>query len=147
MLIASVASQMIQPRVRAEAEAVEHVMRMVREGQATWVSSTVLSIEVSRNPDPDRRRDAEALLLFANEIVVPKSGEADRADKSRNGASARSMRCTWPAPKKVARMYSSLRTTVYCVAPDEVLGSFTSGLRTLYRGMRKCNHDLHRQND
>jgi predicted nucleic acid-binding protein len=77
-----------QPRVRAEAEAVEHVMRMVREGQATWVSSTVLSIEVSRNPDPDRRRDAEALLLFANEIVVPKSGEADRADKSRNGASA-----------------------------------------------------------
>jgi len=65
--------------VRAEAEAVEHVMRMVREGLATWVSSTVLNIEVSRNPDPDRRRDAEALLSFANEIVVPKAAEADRA--------------------------------------------------------------------
>lgn len=34
---------------------------------------------MSRNPDPDRRRDAEALLLFANDIVVPKSVEADRA--------------------------------------------------------------------
>jgi predicted nucleic acid-binding protein len=68
-----------QARVRAEAEAVEHIMRMVREGLAIWVSSTVLNIEVSRNPDTDRRRDAEALLLFANEIVVPKNTEADRA--------------------------------------------------------------------
>jgi predicted nucleic acid-binding protein len=68
-----------QARVRAEAEAVEHILRMVREGLATWVSGTVLNIEVSRNPDPDRRRDAEALLSFANEIVVPDVAEADRA--------------------------------------------------------------------
>ena len=68
-----------QPRVRAEAESVEHIMRMIREGIVDWVSSTVLTVEVSRNPDPDRRRDAEALLLFANEVVVPKSREADRA--------------------------------------------------------------------
>ena len=68
-----------QARVSAEAEAVEHIMRMVRGGLAIWVSSTVLNIEVSRNPDADRRRDAEALLLFANEIVVPKNTEADRA--------------------------------------------------------------------
>ena len=68
-----------QPRVRDEAEAVEHIVRMVREGLATWVGSVVLSVEVSRNPDPDRRRDAEALLSFTNEIVVPKNAEADRA--------------------------------------------------------------------
>lgn len=68
-----------QPRVRAEAEAVENIMRMVREGLATWVGSTILNIEVSRNPDPDRRRDAEALLTFANEIFVPQRAEADRA--------------------------------------------------------------------
>ena len=68
-----------QPRVRAEAEAVEHIVRMVREGLAIWVVSVVLSIEVSRNPDPDRRRDAEALLSFANEVVVPKRAEAGRA--------------------------------------------------------------------
>jgi predicted nucleic acid-binding protein len=65
--------------VRAEAEAVEHILRMVREGLATWVGSAVLNIEVSRNPDPDRRRDTEALLSFAIEIVVAKSADADRA--------------------------------------------------------------------
>jgi predicted nucleic acid-binding protein len=70
-----------QPRVRAEAEAVEHIMAMIRAGHATWVSSTVLSIEVSRNPDPERRRDAEALLFFAKEVVVPNQEVADRAKK------------------------------------------------------------------
>lgn len=68
-----------QPRVRAEAEAVEHIMGMIRAGHAMWVSSTVLSIEVSRNPDQERRRDAEALLLFASEVVVPNQEVADRA--------------------------------------------------------------------
>jgi hypothetical protein len=68
-----------QPRVRAEAEAVEHIMGMIRAGQATWVSSTVLSIEVRRNPDPERRRNADALLFFANEVVVPNQIVADRA--------------------------------------------------------------------
>jgi predicted nucleic acid-binding protein len=70
-----------QPRVRAEAEAVEHIMAMIRAGQATWVSGTILNIEVSRNPDPERRRHAEALLFFANEIVVPNQEVADRARK------------------------------------------------------------------
>ena len=54
---------------------------MVRAGLATWVSSTVLNIEVSRNPDPDRRHDAEELLSFANEVVVPQSAEAVRAKR------------------------------------------------------------------
>jgi len=44
---------------------------MVRDGVATWVSSTVLNIEVGRNSDPGRRRDAQALLSFASEVVVP----------------------------------------------------------------------------
>jgi len=68
-----------QERVRAEAEAVENVLRMVRQRASTWVSSTVLEIELSRNPDLERRRDAEVLLLFAEEVVVPGSAEADRA--------------------------------------------------------------------
>jgi predicted nucleic acid-binding protein len=54
---------------------------MVRAGLATWVSSTVLNIELSRNPDPDRRHDAEELLSFANEVVVPQNSEADRAKR------------------------------------------------------------------
>ncbi|MGO9258412.1 MAG: hypothetical protein ACLQU1_19160 [Bryobacteraceae bacterium] len=44
-----------QARIRNEAEAVEAILRAVREGKATWVSSTALEIEIGRNPDRDRR--------------------------------------------------------------------------------------------
>ncbi len=68
-----------QPRVRKEAAAVEAILRMVCEGRATWVSSTALEIEISRNPDANRRRDVAALLVFANEVVVPRPPSAGRA--------------------------------------------------------------------
>ena len=68
-----------QLRVRNEAEAVEVVLRAVREGKATWASSTVLEIEISRNPDADRRRDVVALLNLANEVLVPGPRLAERA--------------------------------------------------------------------
>ena len=45
------------------------------------MSSTVQNVEVSRNPDPDRRHDAEEVLSFANEVVVPQSAEAARAKR------------------------------------------------------------------
>jgi hypothetical protein len=67
-----------QARVHAVSDAIEHILRMVRAGLATWVSSTILNVEVSRNPDPDRRHDAEEVLSFANEVVVPQSAEAAR---------------------------------------------------------------------
>jgi predicted nucleic acid-binding protein len=70
-----------QARVHAESDAIEHILRMVRAGLATWVSSAVLNVEVSRNPDPDRRHDAEEVLSFANEVVVPQSAEAARAKR------------------------------------------------------------------
>ena len=45
-----------QARVRNEAEAVEGILRLVQGGNAAWVSSTILEIEVGRSPDADRRR-------------------------------------------------------------------------------------------
>ena len=60
-----------QPRVRGEAEAVENILRMVRQESVIWISSSVLSLEISRNPDTERRRGAEALLTFAHEIFIP----------------------------------------------------------------------------
>jgi predicted nucleic acid-binding protein len=66
-------------RVREEAEAVEKILGLVSDGRASWVSSSVLEIEVSRNPDPERRRDASALLAFAKEVVVPDGTAAGRA--------------------------------------------------------------------
>ena len=68
-----------QARVRREAEAVEGILRLVRQGQATWVSSITLEIEISRNPDVSRRRDVAALLVFADEVVVPRPRTAQRA--------------------------------------------------------------------
>jgi len=70
----------IQARIRSEAEAVEAILRAVREGKATWVSSTALEIEIGRNPDRDRRRDVVALLAFANEVVIPQALSAERAE-------------------------------------------------------------------
>ena len=68
-----------QARVREEAEAVEGILRMVGEAQATWVSSAVLEIEIGRNPDPDRRRDVTALLAFSNEVLGAQPRLAGRA--------------------------------------------------------------------
>lgn len=68
-----------QARVRDEAGAVEGIFRLIRGGQATWVSSSALEIEIGRNPDADRRRDVAALLGLANEVVIPRSRTAERA--------------------------------------------------------------------
>ncbi|MBI3682422.1 MAG: PIN domain-containing protein [Acidobacteria bacterium] len=68
-----------QPRVRQEAEVVERILRLVREARVTWVSSAVLEVEISRNPDADRRRDVGALLSFVDEEIVPGPKEAVRA--------------------------------------------------------------------
>lgn len=68
-----------QARVREEAEAVERILGLIREGWATWVSSAVLEIEISRNPDWDRRHDVAVLLAHADEVVIPRSAEAARA--------------------------------------------------------------------
>lgn len=51
----------------------------MREGRAIWVSSAVLDVEISRNPDPERRYDAAALLAYANEVIVPVPADAARA--------------------------------------------------------------------
>ena len=59
-----------QARIRQEAEAVERILRLVRTGQATCVSSTAVEIEISRNPDENRRHDVTALLAFAIEVVA-----------------------------------------------------------------------------
>jgi len=68
-----------QLRVREEAEAIEHILGMVRQGRATWVSSTILDLEISRNPDQERRNDVNSLLVLASEVVRPKTEDADRA--------------------------------------------------------------------
>jgi len=68
-----------QSRIRNEAAAVDGILRLVGEGKVTWVSSTALEVEISRNPDRDRRHDVASLLVFANEVVVPRTHASERA--------------------------------------------------------------------
>ena len=47
--------------------------------EAIWVSSSVLLIEIGRNPDTERLRDVTALCAFANEMVTAGPAIAQRA--------------------------------------------------------------------
>jgi predicted nucleic acid-binding protein len=58
-----------QERVLHEAEAIEALMGLATSEPNVWVGSVVLEAELSRNPDPDRREDAEALLTFVKQVV------------------------------------------------------------------------------
>lgn len=67
-----------QPRIRVEAEAVLGLIQLARLGVLKWVTSDVLELESSRNPDADRRRRVEALLSAAGSRVVAGTRERTR---------------------------------------------------------------------
>jgi predicted nucleic acid-binding protein len=58
-----------QPRVIAEAEAVEQILRMVIEGRVEWSASIALHRELGRNPDHEKRHDSLALLSHAGPLL------------------------------------------------------------------------------
>ena len=68
-----------QPRIRAEAEAVQEIFRQVWMQRIEWVASFVLELEIRKNPDADRRKDARKLLLFAGKSRRPNKKAIERA--------------------------------------------------------------------
>lgn len=58
-----------QERILREAEAIEALIGLAASEPNIWVGSFVLEAELSRNPDSDRREDAEALLTFVKQVV------------------------------------------------------------------------------
>jgi predicted nucleic acid-binding protein len=54
-----------QQRIREEAAAVETILRLIETKEWELISSQVLEQEVSRNQSPERRIQAEALLVSA----------------------------------------------------------------------------------
>lgn len=58
-----------QQRILREAEAIEALIGLAASEPNVWVGSVVLEAEISRNPDSDRREDAEALLTFVKQVV------------------------------------------------------------------------------
>jgi predicted nucleic acid-binding protein len=58
-----------QPRIAAEAEAVEQILRLLRAKAIEWLSSAALEAETRKNPDPERRDEVQVLLLLATNTV------------------------------------------------------------------------------
>jgi predicted nucleic acid-binding protein len=58
-----------QLRIRREAEAVEQILRRMRDGEIQWIASEALADEIDRNPNMERRLENAALLTLASEVV------------------------------------------------------------------------------
>ncbi|HME07968.1 MAG TPA: PIN domain-containing protein [Bryobacteraceae bacterium] len=68
-----------QRRVCQEAEAVEKILKQVREDLIQWVSSDALAEELGRNPHEGRKIDSIALLALASETIETSGGIRSRA--------------------------------------------------------------------
>lgn len=68
-----------QPRMHAEVEAVEAALQMVIRGEAIWIASAVLSEELARNTDVNKRDFLLNLLRYATEQLTPTDKTTDRA--------------------------------------------------------------------
>jgi predicted nucleic acid-binding protein len=68
-----------QARIRAEAEAVELVLRLVRTGEIEWASSVVLQAELENDPDENRCRETKVLLGMASRTIPLDSRSVERA--------------------------------------------------------------------
>lgn len=68
-----------QIRIRQEAEAVEQILRRMRDGEIQWTSSEALVDEIDRNSDLERRLENTALLTLATESLEVDAVIARRA--------------------------------------------------------------------
>jgi predicted nucleic acid-binding protein len=59
-----------QPRIRVETEAVFAILASVQQGTVSLLTSEALEFEISRTPDEQRRRDANAILRLASERLL-----------------------------------------------------------------------------
>lgn len=57
----------------------EDFFRFVRAGDLLWIASSVLEIELRKNPDMQRREDALAMLRYASELYIPEPRAITRA--------------------------------------------------------------------
>ena len=60
-----------QPRLFAEAQAMTTIFTLIQNRQVRWLASTILALEISRNPDPYKRLFASSLLPPQHEWIAP----------------------------------------------------------------------------
>ena len=68
-----------QSRIRLEAEAMEHFFRHLLAGRVRWICSSILELEIRRNPDAQRRDEALRMLVYATEMHLPDAWVTTRA--------------------------------------------------------------------
>lgn len=68
-----------QPRVRIETEAVWALVHAAVVGELAWVSSEVVTLEISRTADPERRRRVASLAAMAGSVISVEPGDRERA--------------------------------------------------------------------
>ena len=68
-----------QPRIRAEAQAVERILDLVTAGEIHWIASSAMRAELQRNPNAAKREVSIALLAFASEFAEPGNSTYQRA--------------------------------------------------------------------
>jgi hypothetical protein len=66
-------------RIRLEAEAVLIILAQCETGDWEWVGSEVVDLEISRTPDPERRRRVQLLASHTHRSVVVGKSEIERA--------------------------------------------------------------------
>ncbi len=69
-----------QTRLRMEAEAILGVLAQIAAGKLELISSSILKVEITRNPLAVRREHGEQVLALASATVFVNSGIAGRAD-------------------------------------------------------------------
>ena len=69
----------VEPRVRAEAQAVARILAMVEAGALVMLSSDILDFEITRTPASSVRTRAQVLAGFAGEIIKLNVGIERRA--------------------------------------------------------------------
>jgi hypothetical protein len=95
-----------QLRIRREAEAVEQILRRMRDGQIQWIASEALTDEIDRNPNMERRLENAAILTLASEVVQVNDPIVRRARTCRAQATEHLTRCIWLVRKQRGLMSS-----------------------------------------
>jgi predicted nucleic acid-binding protein len=68
-----------QARIHLEAEAILVILNQCQAGHLTWISSDVVTLEIERTPDPERRRRVGLLAASADRMVRVGASEREHA--------------------------------------------------------------------
>ncbi len=73
-----------QSRVRLESEAVLLILAQCKRGRWEWIGSEILTLEVRKTPDPERRRRVFLSMANVQQVIMVDQPEIIRAQQLRD---------------------------------------------------------------